>query len=1044
MKLMKRRIPAKLLAIMLIVSIMTVYGSFNMLTLFAQTYSETTYEAESATLYNVTTNTNHPGYTGTGFVDGYGELGDYVQFSISVPSAGDYSLRLRYSNNTGSYNRRSILVDGSQISYAYFPNIGSWDSWSTVDVGTTFTAGTHTVRVLVSSSSDGYINLDNLVLTPRHVSVRSLYMSNWSNMMAVWQASHLCDTDTSSTKGPRIAELRYSGNWTVNQIQDYSAFFRNETGGVKYDQPHNFDSEAYYDENGVLHSNFLKYNGSYIPNMEIERDYVAVPNQNVIVVRYSFHNTGGTSLTYSVLDMLHPNNTTSNSVTASYDSTRRALIANMSASGQPYLAVGAFEAPAYYQAANDSDSNLDSATCSPWFTYDNNGTLKNNSSVTTQNISAAFVQSVSVAAGGTSYVYFYMALGTSLANIQSTIDTVRAQNGSYWFTSTSTSYSNWFSGKTIPSFSDTSLTTVYKRNLVMIKNAIRPGTSTSDGALPATTNPYGYSSKVWARDSAVTAMALDAAGFTTEAGIYWKWLAARQSADGTFHTCFWLWDNTNANFVEPEYDSMGFFLMGTYKHYMATGDSTFLNDVYNAVKNTANFIMNNINANSGFGPADKSIWEEGDYPEYYTYTQAAYAMGLKAAALMAGINGESALADSYSGAGSTIMTAINRDDTSYYKGLWNTGSGYYDRCINTDNTANTMRDTSTDILFPLGLIDVNSSRASRQINAMESNLAADTYGLPRYSSDTFYYTSQWSPGGNESFEASPSWPQMTMWDAVYQIYKGNATNAYNMLEWFKQRTAVGYMVTGEAVSNITEAPCVSTAAEPVTAASYMFACLAYASSYDMRLYPNEFNSSCYTAINVTSGASGDWRQYQYVPYYVDSPRDGVVTDTTTDIKKVYVSNDANNIYVRINNVSGTLPGSGTSSFEMTLYTDFNPGGVSTTTNSRYGTALGRNLSYMFTRRNTDTDYSKYTVSSGAWTFNKNITSVIAPQWDTATGGIEMVIPRSEIGSPANNTWGHLVIGIARYSGSSWSDQDFLKLNYKLIDSSSSWIYGNFE
>lgn len=1011
----------------------------------AQTYPQSNYEAESATRYNVTTNTNHTGYTGSGFVDGYGEVGDYVQFSISVTTAQDYTLRFRYTSYTGSTNVREIYVDGNYVSKAYFGDTGSWDSWKTTDVGVNLSAGTHTVKVAVNNSSDGYINLDNLVVTPKNVSVRSLYMSNWKDTMAIWQASKLSDNDTSSTKGPRIAELRYSGNWNTNQIQDYTSFFRDETNGVKYNQVHNFDSEAYYDESGVMHNNYLQYNGSNLPNMEISKDYAAVPNQNFIVARYTLKNTGSTSLSYSILDMLHPNNTTSNNVSASYDSTRNALIVNMSASGQPYLALGAFSTPTYYQAANDSDSNASSQTCSPWYTFDGSGVLKNNSSVIAQNPSVAFEQKVTVAAGSSQYVYFYLALGTSLSNIQSICDTARAQAGSYWFTNTSSSYSNWFSGKTIPSFSDSDLTSVYKRNIVMIKNSIRPGSTTADGSLPATTNPLSYSYKVWARDSAVTAISLDSAGFTTEGERYWNWLAARQNADGTFHTCYWMWDNTNANFVEPEDDSIGFFLIGAYKHYKATGNKAFLDGIYAAVKNSANYIMNNIDSNTGFGPADKSIWEEGSSPEYYAYTQAAYAMGLKSAALIAAVEGDNTLVDSYNGAGSTIMTAINRDDTASNKGLWNVNNGYYDRCINTDNTVNTLEDTSTNILFALGVIDVNSSRATSHVNKIETDLAVDTYGLPRYANDSFYYTSQWSPSGNEALEASPSWPQMTMWDSIYQTYKGNTSKAYDMLEWFKHRTGTGYMVTGEAVSNVTEAPLVSTAAEPVTAAAFILASLAYANNYDMRVYSSEYNAGCNKGITVTNGASSDWSQYKYVPYYVDPSDDGVVSDSQSDIKKVYISNDDNNIYIRINNVAGTLTSSTTNStFQMTAYVEDFSKTAATSSTSQYGTALGRNMAYMFTRKNTDSGYSKYSVSNGSWTLNKNITSVIAPQWDPASGGMEIVIPRSEIGSPANGSWGHITVDLGKYLNSSWQDQDMLRINYRITGSSDSWLYGNFE
>lgn len=1003
----------------------------------AKSYPTTTYEAERAKLYNVTTNTNHIGYSGSGFVDGFGETGDYVQFSITIPSNEDVTLRFKYSNYCGTTNIRQIYVDNTFISNAYFTDTGSWDTWNTTDVGTSLTAGTHTVKISVDNSSDGYINLDNLIVTEKHESVRSLYLSNWRDSMAIWKASKASNNDTSSSNGPCLTELRYSSNWSVNQIKDYSAFFRDETNNTKYDQIHNFDSEGYFDESGVLHNNYLTYSGSSLPGMEISRDYVFVPNHDFIVTRYTLTNTGSKSLTYSILDMIHPNNTSSNNVSEYYDSNRKAIFIDMSNAGQPCMALGAFTTPTYYQVANDADSNTSSSTCSPFYTFDNNGRLNNNANVTASDVSAGFEQKVTIPAGSSQYVYFYLAIGSSLKDVQSFCDTARAQTGDYWFTYTASRYSDWFSGKKIPTFDDTDLTTIYKRNLVMIKNCIRPGESTSDGAMPATTNPAYYSYKVWSRDSAVTAIALDAAGFTTEAERYWNWLAARQSSDGTFHTCYNLWTNDNSNFVEPEHDAVGLFLIGVYKHYEATGDKTFLNNIYEAVKASADFIMYNINQSTGFGPADKSIWEEGDYSEYYTYTQATYAMGLKCAALIA-------LADSYNGAGSTIETAINRDDTDATKGLWNVRNGYYNRCANTDGTVNQTEDTSTNILFVFGVIDVDSSRASKHVAKLENDLSHDTYGLPRYAGDTFYYTSPWSPSGNESMEQYPSWPQMTMWDCIYHVYKGDKTTAYNELDWFKHRTGAGFMVTGECVNNITEEIIPSTACEPVTAGAYILAALVYTGNTDTRIYASENNAGCYKSITVSTSPRNDWGQYQYVPYYVDESSDSTVSDSQTDIKKVYICNDANNIYIRVNNVAGSLPSSSTRSFRITAYTEDFSGKSSTTTNSINGTALGRNMAFMFTKSNTDSTYSKYTASNGRWTLNKSITSVISPQWDTTTGGFEMVIPRSEIGSPADNSWGHINIILEKYSNGSYVDSDMLKINYRLTSSNESWIYGNFE
>lgn len=152
----------------------------------------------------------------------------------------------------------------------------------------------------------------------------------------------------------------------------------------------------------------------------------------------------------------------------------------------------------------------------------------------------------------------------------------------------------------------------------------------------------------------------------------------------------------------------------------------------------------------------------------------------------------------------------------------------------------------------------------------------------------------------------------------------------------------------------------------------------------------------------------------------------------------------NNIYIRVNNVAGTLPSTNSDSFKITAYTEDFSNTASHTTNSRNGTALGRNMAFMFTKGSADTTYSKYTVSNGGWAYNKDITSVVSPQWDTATGGIEMVIPRSEIGSPANDAWGHITVVMEKYSSGSYIDQDTVKLNYRLTSSTESWLYGNFE
>lgn len=129
------------------------------------TPSNQVYEAEDAIKTNVGVNTDHPGYTGNGFVDSFAESGDEVTFQVVLPEAGDKTLLFRYSNNTGYTSTRHVYIDGSYAGTLSMPNLGSWDKWSTASLNTTLTEGVHFVCVYYDTSDDHAINLDNLTIS---------------------------------------------------------------------------------------------------------------------------------------------------------------------------------------------------------------------------------------------------------------------------------------------------------------------------------------------------------------------------------------------------------------------------------------------------------------------------------------------------------------------------------------------------------------------------------------------------------------------------------------------------------------------------------------------------------------------------------------------------------------------------------------------------------------------------------------------------------------------------------------------------------------
>ena len=53
------------------------------------------YEAESAQLNGTSVNTDHTGYSGSGFVDGFASVGDSVSFTVTAPEDGLYSFVFR-------------------------------------------------------------------------------------------------------------------------------------------------------------------------------------------------------------------------------------------------------------------------------------------------------------------------------------------------------------------------------------------------------------------------------------------------------------------------------------------------------------------------------------------------------------------------------------------------------------------------------------------------------------------------------------------------------------------------------------------------------------------------------------------------------------------------------------------------------------------------------------------------------------------------------------------------------------------------------------
>ncbi|KAA6461998.1 hypothetical protein DYQ86_10220 [Acidobacteria bacterium AB60] len=891
---------------------------------------------------------------------------------------------------------------------------------------------------------------------PSNTSTRSLYVSNSQNMMAIWQAGKLTQLDPSGD-GPRLGELHYLpaslARRGVNQIVDYTGFFRDETNGIKYTSAWGLAAEAWFESGasdaGILTTNYLTYNGAPLQSgVQISRSFAATPNQPFFVVRYTLSNPSSTAVTFNVLDQVHLNNLdTSKNVHAWYDGANNALIADMTASGQLFVFLGALQPVDGYQCGDEHVTSPANSAVAAWYSFDSNGTLPKNGDLTTGNVDLAFNNRVVIAPGDTRTLYYYIGVVESQAAAASAIAAARANSGDQWFSAAASAWNAWLTNGALGRrvhFDDDAINQIYDRALLVIKNVQNP----VSGAFCATTNPFAYGYKNWVRDSAVTAMALDAAGHHAEAEAHWRWFAGVQLSDGSWKTTYNMWDSTYVPFVEPEYDSIGAFIYGVYKHHALTGDAQFLTDLWPTVKRAADWIVNNIQAN-GFGQADFSIWEEESMGlEHNTYTQGWYVAGLYATSALAEALGETALAEWYAGGAASIMTAMQRPSTWNPPGMWNPGA-YFNRAVNADNSVQPLVDSSSNMPIALGVIDHESARAASHVNKVVTTLVRQTYGLCRYLGDTFYFTGAFSPGGNEALGPEPSWPQMSIWVAVFEMLTGQRPAALARMQWCASIFGRGYMPPGEAVSNVTLQPLVSSMCEPLTASAFVLAALIYEGQYTLGVIPPVYNAGAWKSVAVSFTTGGDWSQWSNVPYFL-GPQTSAGSSPMFQIKRVYLTNDGTNLYLRVDNRAGFFSGfQQQPAFALRVYSqDFNGASASTSIGPT-GAPLRRPMSFLLERRSDANSFQHSSVSGGAWNADFEVNWVTNPQWDPATGRIEAIIPISAVssGTPGlGSSWADVMVSLAAFDTPSgtWVDGDSMLLHYRLSSGDQSWTYGNIE
>jgi hypothetical protein len=115
------------------------------------------YAAQQGTQTETTTD------TGGGINVDYYETGDWLDYSVSVATAGTYTAQFRVASANGAATLQLRNSGGTVLGSINVGNTGGWQSWQTISTNVTLPAGTQTLRLYASASTGCNVNWLNFV-----------------------------------------------------------------------------------------------------------------------------------------------------------------------------------------------------------------------------------------------------------------------------------------------------------------------------------------------------------------------------------------------------------------------------------------------------------------------------------------------------------------------------------------------------------------------------------------------------------------------------------------------------------------------------------------------------------------------------------------------------------------------------------------------------------------------------------------------------------------------------------------------------------------
>lgn len=192
---------------------------------FSSTANAAVYEAESGALTGgAVVQTDHSGYTGTGFAGGFIDANKgnaQTAMTVNVATAGSYTLGLRYANGTGSSRTMSLYINGTKLKQTTLNATADWNSWATQNETATLNAGNNTVAYRYDTTDSGNANLDSLTVTSAGAGPADLVVTSvtWTPASPQTGNGMAFSATIKNQGGTATPSIKHGVNFTVDGVQ---------------------------------------------------------------------------------------------------------------------------------------------------------------------------------------------------------------------------------------------------------------------------------------------------------------------------------------------------------------------------------------------------------------------------------------------------------------------------------------------------------------------------------------------------------------------------------------------------------------------------------------------------------------------------------------------------------------------------------------------------------------------------------------------------------------------------------------------------------